>query len=155
MINKSKSAFRTIAEVADEIGVATHVLRFWETKFTQIKPMKMSGGRRYYRPEDVEVIKLIRNLLYENRYTIEGAQRLIKEKGLKNLLGDGAEIQKDFFADEEPDLPLGLEPIEKKIEEPEIPLEIINADVLATIAEAVEDLREIRARLFSGANQTN
>lgn len=155
MINKSKSAFRTIAEVADEIGVATHVLRFWETKFTQIKPMKMSGGRRYYRPEDVEVIKLIRNLLYENRYTIEGAQRLIKEKGLKNLLGEGAEIQKDFFADEEPDLPLGLEPIEKKIEEPEIPLEIINADVLATIAEAVDDLREIRTRLLSGISQAN
>ena len=147
MINKSKSAFRTIAEVADEIGVATHVLRFWETKFNQIKPMKMSGGRRYYRPEDVEIIKLIRNLLYENRYTIEGAQRLIKEKGLKALLGDDAEIQKDFFADEEPDLPLGLEPIEKKIEEPEIPLEIINADVLAAVAEAVEDLKEIRGKL--------
>ena len=148
MINKSKSAFRTIAEVADEIGVATHVLRFWETKFNQIKPMKMSGGRRYYRPEDVEIIKLIRDLLYENRYTIEGAQRLIKEKGLKNLIGEGAEIQKDFFADEEPDLPLGLEPIEKKIEEPEIPLEIINADVLGAIAEAVEDLKEIKEKLL-------
>lgn len=149
MINKSKSAFRTIAEVADEIGVATHVLRFWETKFSQIKPMKMSGKRRYYRPEDVEILKLVRNLLYENRYTIEGAQRLIKEKGLKNLLGEGAEIQKDFFAEEEPDLPLGLEPIEKKIEEPEIPLEIINADVLEKIYEAVEDLKEIRNRLHS------
>lgn len=148
-MNKSKSAFRTIAEVADEIGVATHVLRFWETKFSQIKPMKMSGGRRYYRPEDVEIIRLIRNLLYENRYTIEGAQRLIKEKGLKNLLGDGAEIQKDFFAEEEPDLPLGLEPIEKKIEEPEIPLEIINADVLDRLAEAVDDLKEIRDRLYA------
>lgn len=147
MINKSKSAFRTIAEVAEEIGVATHVLRFWETKFSQIKPMKMSGGRRYYRPEDVEVIRLIRDLLYENRYTIEGAQRLIKEKGIKNLLGEGAEIQKDFFADEEPDLPLGLEPIEKKIEEPEIPLEIINADVLDMVAQAVDDLKEIRDRL--------
>ena len=148
MINKSKSAFRTIAEVADEIGVATHVLRFWETKFSQVKPMKMSGGRRYYRPEDVEIIKLIRNLLYENRYTIEGAQRLIKEKGLKNLLGDEAEIQKDFFADEEPDLPLGLEPIEKKIEQPEIPLEIINADVLDKIAEVAEDLKEIKEKLL-------
>jgi DNA-binding transcriptional MerR regulator len=149
VINKSKSAFRTIAEVADEIGVATHVLRFWETKFSQIKPMKMSGKRRYYRPEDVEIIKLIRNLLYENRYTIEGAQRLIKEKGLKNLLGEGAEIQKDFFAEEEPDLPLGLEPIAKEIEKPEIPLEIINADVLENIAEAVDDLKEIRDRLYA------
>ena len=78
VVNKSKSAFRTIAEVADELGVATHVLRFWETKFSQIKPMKASGGRRYYRPDDVEILKLIKNLLYGNRYTIEGAQRLIK-----------------------------------------------------------------------------
>lgn len=147
MINKSKSAFRTIAEVADEIGVATHVLRFWETKFAQIKPMKAAGGRRYYRPEDVELIKLIRTLLYENRYTIEGAQRLIKEKGIKALLGDGAEIQKDFFADDEPDLPLGLEPIEKKVEEPEIPLEIINADVLERVAEAVDELKVLSNNL--------
>lgn len=96
VVNKSKSAFKTIAEVADELGVATHVLRFWETKFSQIKPMKASGGRRYYRPDDVETIKLIKSLLYGNRYTIEGAQHLIKSKGLKNLLGS-EEIQKDFF----------------------------------------------------------
>lgn len=105
VVNKSKSAFRTIAEVADELGVATHVLRFWETKFAQIKPMKASGGRRYYRPDDVEVLKLVKNLLYGNRYTIEGAQRLIKEKGLKNLLGS-EEIQKDFFEEDETVLPL-------------------------------------------------
>lgn len=95
VINKSKSAFRTIAEVADEIGVATHVLRFWETKFPQIKPMKRSGGRRYYRPDDVEVVKTIKYYLYDQRYTIEGVQKLFKEKGLKGLVGE--EIQKDFF----------------------------------------------------------
>ena len=95
VINKSKSAFRTIAEVADEIGVATHVLRFWETKFPQIKPMKRSGGRRYYRPDDVEVVKTIKYYLYDKRYTIEGVQKLFKEKGLKGLVGE--EIQKDFF----------------------------------------------------------
>lgn len=95
VVNKSKAAFRTIAEVAEELGVATHVLRFWETKFPQIKPMKRSGGRRYYRPDDVEIVKLIRDYLYERRYTIEGVQKLFKEKGLKNLLGE--EIQKDFF----------------------------------------------------------
>ena len=100
IINKSKSAFKTIAEVAEELGVATHVLRFWETKFNQIKPMKDSGGRRYYRPDDVEILRLIRNLLYNNRYTIEGAQNLIKNRGLKNLLGSEG-IQKDFFTDEE------------------------------------------------------
>lgn len=95
VVNKSKSAFRTIAEVADEIGVATHVLRFWETKFSQIKPMKASGGRRYYRPDDVEIVKMIKSFLYEKRYTIEGVQKLFKDKGVKAILG--GEIQKDFF----------------------------------------------------------
>ncbi len=95
VVNKSKSAFRTIAEVAEELGVATHVLRFWETKFSQIKPMKRSGGRRYYRPDDVELVKTIKYYLYDKRYTIEGVQKLFKEKGVKNLLGE--EIQKDFF----------------------------------------------------------
>lgn len=96
-VNKSKSAFRTIAELAEELGVATHVLRFWETKFDQIKPMKRAGGRRYYRPDDVELIKAIKTYLYDKRYTIEGVQKLFKEKGLKAILGD--EIQKDFFAE--------------------------------------------------------
>ncbi|MBR4106258.1 MAG: MerR family transcriptional regulator [Alphaproteobacteria bacterium] len=96
-MNKSKSAFRTIAELAEELGVATHVLRFWETKFEQIKPMKRAGGRRYYRPDDVELIKAIKTYLYDKRYTIEGVQKLFKEKGLKAILGE--EIQKDFFAE--------------------------------------------------------
>lgn len=95
VVNKSKAAFRTIAEVAEELGVATHVLRFWETKFFQIKPMKRSGGRRYYRPDDVELVRRIRDFLYEKRYTIEGVQKLFKEKGVKAILGE--EIQKDFF----------------------------------------------------------
>lgn len=100
IVNKSKAAFRTIAEVADELGVATHVLRFWETKFPQIKPMKRSGGRRYYRPDDVELVKTIKDFLYEKRYTIEGVQKVLKEKGVKNLVGE--EIQKDFFTTPEP-----------------------------------------------------
>ena len=95
VVNKSKAAFRTIAEVAEELGVAPHVLRFWETKFPQIKPMKRSGGRRYYRPDDVELVRRIRDFLYEKRYTIEGVQKLFKEKGVKAILGE--EIQKDFF----------------------------------------------------------
>ena len=95
IVNKSKSAFRTIAELAEELGVATHVLRFWESKFEQIKPMKRAGGRRYYRPDDVELIKTIKNYLYEKRYTIEGVQKLLKEKGVNVIVGE--EIQKDFF----------------------------------------------------------
>lgn len=98
VINKSKSAFRTITEVAEELGVATHVLRFWETKFSQITPMKATGGRRYYRPEDVEVLKLVKSLLYDNRYTIEGAQQFIRNNGLKNLLASN-KVQGDFFTD--------------------------------------------------------
>lgn len=94
-INKSKAAFRTIAELAEELGVATHVLRFWETKFEQIRPMKRSGGRRYYRPDDVEVIRTIKHYLYDKRYTIEGVQKLFKTKGIKAIVGE--EIQKDFF----------------------------------------------------------
>ena len=98
VVNKSKAAFRTIAEVAEDLGVATHVLRFWETKFPQIKPMKRSGGRRYYRPDDVRLVRTIRDYLYDKRYTIEGVQKLFKEKGVKELLGE--EIQKDFFTQE-------------------------------------------------------
>lgn len=111
VVNKSKAAFRTIAEVAEELGIATHVLRFWETKFPQIKPMKRSGGRRYYRPDDVELVKLIRDFLYEKRYTIEGVQKLFKEKGLKNILGE--EIQKDFF--EENEAIVGLDEQSRKL----------------------------------------
>ena len=104
VVNKSKPAFRTIAEVADELDVATHVLRFWETKFPQIKPMKRNGGRRYYRPDDVELVRKIRDLLYNQRYTIEGVQKLIKEKGLKAFIGE--EIMPDFFETPE-DMTLG------------------------------------------------
>ena len=107
VVNKSKSAFRTIAEVADELGVATHVLRFRKTKFPQIKPMKRTGGRRYYRPDDVELVRKIKDLLYEKRYTIEGVQKFIKEKGLKAFMGE--EIMKDFFEEEAPQIELSGE----------------------------------------------
>ena len=99
-INKSKSAFRSIAEVTEDLGIAPHVLRFWETKFSQIKPMKTKSSRRYFRPDDVELLALIKELLYERRYTIEGVQKLFKNRSLKDILG--TEIQKDFFEDDEP-----------------------------------------------------
>lgn len=98
-VNKSKSAFRSIAEVTEDLGVAPHVLRFWETKFNQIKPMKTKSSRRYYRPDDVEILSLIKELLYERRYTIEGVQKLFKNRSVKDILG--TEIQKDFFEEEE------------------------------------------------------
>lgn len=136
VVNKSKSAFKTIAEVAEELGVATHVLRFWETKFSQIKPMKATGGRRYYRPDDVEILKLIHNLLYGKRYTIEGAQHLIKEKGLKNLLGE-EEIQKDFFEAANDDSGNARNMVAG----------IVDSQSLQKIADAVSELKALRAKL--------
>ena len=76
---KSRSAFRTISEVAGELNVPQHVLRFWETRFSQLRPLKRAGGRRYYRPEDVVLLHRIRVLLYQNGYTIKGVQKLLRE----------------------------------------------------------------------------
>lgn len=80
---KSAGAFRTIKEAADELDVPQHVLRFWETRFSQIRPVKRAGGRRYYRPEDVDLLKGIRRLLHGQGYTIKGAQRVLRERGLR------------------------------------------------------------------------
>ena len=90
---KSPEAFRTISEAADEVGVAQHVLRFWESKFSFIRPMKRAGGRRFYRPQDLVVLRGVRRLLHDEGYTIMGVQRLHREHGLSRLLqaGGGAE----------------------------------------------------------------
>jgi DNA-binding transcriptional MerR regulator len=89
MTDKSAEAFRTISEVAEDIGVPQHVLRFWETRFAAIKPLKRGGNRRYYRPEDVELLRTINRLLYTDGYTIKGVQKLLKEKGASRLAGSG------------------------------------------------------------------
>ena len=83
---KGPEAFRTISEAADELGVPQHVLRFWETKFSFIRPMKRAGGRRFYRPQDITVLSGVRRLLHEEGYTIKGVQRLHREQGLKRLV---------------------------------------------------------------------
>lgn len=85
---KAESAFRTISEVAEELGVQQHVLRFWETKFTQVKPLKRGGGRRYYRPEDVALLKKIHTLLYAEGYTIKGVQKLLKGVSKTQVLAE-------------------------------------------------------------------
>lgn len=82
-MEKSPDAFRTISEVADDLDLPQHVLRFWETRFPQIKPLKRGGGRRYYRPDDIELLKGIRHLLYDHGYTIKGVQKLLKNNGNK------------------------------------------------------------------------
>ena len=80
---KSPGAFRTISEVGEDLDLPTHVLRFWETKFSQVHPLKRGGGRRYYRPEDVRLLSHIRSLLYDEGYTIKGVQKLMREGKLK------------------------------------------------------------------------
>jgi DNA-binding transcriptional MerR regulator len=88
-MDKSPDAFRTISEVAEELDLPQHVLRFWETRFSQIKPMKRGGGRRYYRPQDVELIKGIRHVLYDQGYTIKGVQKLLRENGNQFVIAIG------------------------------------------------------------------
>jgi DNA-binding transcriptional MerR regulator len=85
-MEKSAEAFRTISEVAEELDLPQHVLRFWETRFTQIKPLKRGGGRRYYRPDDIELLRSIRQLLYGEGYTIKGVQKILKEQGVRSVI---------------------------------------------------------------------
>ena len=100
MIEKAPDAYRTISEVAEDLDLPQHVLRFWETRFTQIKPLKRGGGRRYYRPDDVELLKGIRHLLYSEGYTIKGVQRILKEQGPKAVQAFAHGVVQ--AADEEP-----------------------------------------------------
>ncbi len=88
---KSAQAFRTISEVAGMLDVPAHVLRFWETRFSQIQPVKRGGGRRYYRPEDIDLLRGIQDLLHVQGMTIKGVQKVLKERGLKHVVGLGHE----------------------------------------------------------------
>jgi DNA-binding transcriptional MerR regulator len=102
-LDKAPDAFRTISEVAEELDIPQHVLRFWETRFSQIKPMKRSGGRRYYRPDDVDLLKGIRRLLYGEGYTIRGVQRILKEHGIKSVQAVADETSAVSFNAIDPD----------------------------------------------------
>src|ERR1700753_799857 len=86
---KSAEAFRTISEVAIELDVPQHVLRFWESRFNQVRPVKRAGGRRYYRPDDIDLLKGIRALLYSDGFTIKGVQKVLKERGVRHVAGIG------------------------------------------------------------------
>ena len=118
---KAPTAFRTISEVADDLHIPQHVLRFWETKFPQLKPLKRGGGRRYYRPEDIALLRRISDLLYTQGYTIKGVQRLLREGGL---------------AEGEQELPLG---------EPDSPPGSVKA-LLEELEELAEELHALAAR---------
>jgi DNA-binding transcriptional MerR regulator len=110
-MDKSADAFRTISETAEELDLPQHVLRFWETRFPQIKPLKRAGGRRYYRPRDIEILRLIRRLLYGEGYTIKGVQRVLKERGAGALTA-----MQDAAAGRSPDLSLPPERISDDLE---------------------------------------
>jgi DNA-binding transcriptional MerR regulator len=128
---KSPSAFRTISEVADELDVPQHVLRFWESKFPQVRPLKRGGGRRYYRPEDVVLLRRIRQCLYQEGYTIRGVQRLLREGAIK-VAGPRTE---------QPPLALAASPLEGDEREP------ISEELRAALEEIRDELVELRAIL--------
>jgi DNA-binding transcriptional MerR regulator len=108
-MDKSPDAFRTISEVAEDLDLPQHVLRFWETRFTHIKPLKRGGGRRYYRPDDIDLLKGIRHLLYGEGYTIKGVQRILKEEGVRfvQAIGRGEQSVSALRTDE-PEAPESL-----------------------------------------------
>ncbi len=99
-VGKSATAYRTISEVSDELDVPQHVLRFWETKFSQVRPLKRGGGRRYYRPEDVGLLRRIQKLLYQEGYTIKGVQRLLRE-GKAGAEGRASELAAERVSSED------------------------------------------------------
>ncbi len=132
---KSADAFRTISEVSEEIGAPQHVLRFWETKFRDVSPMKRGGGRRYYRPEDVDLIRAINKLLYTDGYTIKGVQKLLKEQGVRAVVE--GEMATSAPAAAEPSTPAAKP-------------SAVSAPAAANDAALIRDLTAIRDRL-SGA----
>ena len=143
---KSATAFRTISEVADDLEVPQHVLRFWETKFPQIRPMKRGGGRRYYRPEDVDLLRTIRNLLYDQGYTIKGVQKLMREGGLR--VGDETLLPADGVADGLSDPQLAAE-LGHKQAVMDLPLfrATLDESQVREIKAAIAELVELRERL--------
>ena len=132
---KGPNAFRTISEAADELGVPQHVLRFWETKFSFIRPMKRAGGRRFYRPQDIAVLRGVRALLHNEGYTIKGVQKLHREQGVRRLATAGVGIEQ----------PAALLPMD------EAPAAAERADVnvenRVRLEEALSDLEAVKARL--------
>jgi DNA-binding transcriptional MerR regulator len=141
--SKSATAFRTISEVAGELDVAQHVLRFWESKFPQVRPMKRGGGRRYYRPEDVDLLRQIRSLLYEEGYTIKGAQKLLR--GQKRAPGDdgGDDEDEDFAPQPGPAAPAA------SADEPAV---VLAPEVRARLRQLREELVAMRAALREAAD---
>jgi DNA-binding transcriptional MerR regulator len=149
-MDKSPDAFRTISEVAEGLALPQHVLRFWETRFPQIKPLKRGGGRRYYRPEDIELLGAIKRLLYGEGYTIKGVQKLLKEQGVPGLirstataLGPAAKPPRAPTAPRERSgPPLRAETVAAPPTPAPTPRPALGSGELAALRALLEDLRE-------------
>ena len=159
VMDKSPDAFRTISEVADDLDVPQHVLRFWETRFNHIKPLKRGGGRRYYRPDDVDLLKGIRHLLYGEGYTIKGVQRILKEEGVRFVqgIGRGEQTIADLHPerdvahpDENGSVPEGLLPEEDEVPPPSH--RELSREALRGLQGALEELYECDRVLTSLRN---
>ncbi len=156
-MDKSPEAFRTISEVAEALDVPPHVLRFWETRFTQVKPVKRGGGRRYYRPEDVRLLRGIRGLLYDDGMTIKGVQKILREKGVRHVVGLGT--VPDVEAEAGPVAPAAPPPAPAKVAPthptaPQSDLFGAATEVLAAPAETVEAAPEIAAEVLPAPADT-
>lgn len=137
---KSSEAFRTISEVSSELGVPQHVLRFWESRFSHIRPMKRAGGRRYYRPEDIRLLAGIQSFLYQDGYTIKGVQKLLRERGARVLVGRS---EGRSLADMDKERQL-FEPDASRKENLTGP---DNVRYLGKVKEAIQELDELRVLL--------
>jgi DNA-binding transcriptional MerR regulator len=137
---KSAAAFRTISEVAADLDVPPHVLRFWESKFSQIKPLKRGGGRRYYRPEDIELLRRIRTLLYRDGYTIKGVQKLLRSPGVRAIASD--EAGSDGAAASEASAAAQSQPVAAAAEPAAGP--VLDAERRAAVEAAIDELSELR-----------
>jgi DNA-binding transcriptional MerR regulator len=137
-VSKSRDAFRTISEVADELATPAHVLRFWESKFSQVKPVKRAGGRRYYRPADLDLLAGIKKLLHDDGMTIKGAQKLLREQGVKHVGSLGATaLQADADAAETGRDAIDVAPVTappKADPAPHLAVEITNVVALTDLA---------------------
>jgi DNA-binding transcriptional MerR regulator len=143
---KSPEAFRTISEVAEELDVPQHVLRFWESRFSQVKPTKRAGGRRYYRPEDVDLLRGIRTLLYSDGYTIKGVQKVLKDKGVRFVADLGRMGQVSLPAETAPFV-ADVAPVAKTV----VPFERRSAGLAEETREQLEillaELVQMKARM--------
>ena len=149
---KAPSAFRTISEVADDLVVPQHVLRFWETKFTQIKPLKRGGGRRYYRPEDVALLKRIHNLLYTEGYTIKGVQKLLKGQGKTQIVASDAAPAAVSAPASAPRVALAAEALLAKVDDVVVPKAQkapLSTKQKAILEAMLGDLRDLRDMIRS------